>query len=93
MPIIIATIKVKSDKVDEAKKSLAEMCKKVLDSEPGTLAYVCHQRVDAPDTFVFYEKYKDQAAFQEHQKNLSTNGAALGALIAGPPAIALLEEL
>ena len=93
MPSIIATIKIKSDKVDEAKKVLAQMCRTVLDSEPGTLAYQAHQRTDQPDTFVFYEKYKDAAAVAEHQKNLPKNGAALGPLVAGPPEVIFLEEV
>ena len=93
MPSIIATIKIKADKIDEAKKVLAEMCRNVLDSEPGTLAYVAHQQADAPDTIVFYEKYKDAEAVAEHRKNLPKNSAAFGPLVAGRPEIVALEEI
>ena len=35
--------------------------------EPGTLAYVVHQEVDTPSVRVFYELYRDAAAFEAHE--------------------------
>ncbi|MCC5893434.1 putative quinol monooxygenase [Exiguobacterium sp.] len=34
--------------------------------EDGCLAYVLHESIDAPGTFVFYEKYRDEAALDHH---------------------------
>jgi quinol monooxygenase YgiN len=35
--------------------------------EPGTLLYVTHQVAGAPHFRVFYELYRDEAAFEEHE--------------------------
>jgi len=93
MPSVIATIQAKADKVEEMKKALAAMCKAVLESESGTLAYIAHQRQDDPTKFVFYEKYESDAAFAEHGKNLAKNGAGLAGLVAGPPEVLRLDEI
>jgi quinol monooxygenase YgiN len=34
--------------------------------EEGCLAYVLHEAIDAPGTFVFYEKYQDEEALDHH---------------------------
>ena len=93
MPSVIATIKVKQDKVEEAKTFLAKLARETQEKEAGTLAYVAHQRKDDPTVFVFYEKYADDAAFATHGENLKAHGAAFGALLAGAPEIVFLEEL
>ncbi|MFI6603760.1 putative quinol monooxygenase [Nonomuraea sp. NPDC050536] len=41
---------------------------RVRKSEPGTLIYACHHVVDTPDQRIFYELYRDRAAFEEHEK-------------------------
>lgn len=93
MPSVVATLKVKDDKIDEAKKFLSELSAETLKKEPGTLAYTVHQKKDDPTTFVFYEKYKDDAAFAEHGKNLAAHGPGFAAILAGRPEIVVLEEL
>jgi quinol monooxygenase YgiN len=93
MPSVIATIKVKQDKVDEARKFLADLARSVQQDEPGTLAYVAHQRKDDPTTFVFYEKYADDEAFATHGANLRKVGAQFATLLDGAPDIVLVEEL
>ena len=93
MPSVIATIKVKEDKVDEAKTFLGKLAKETLEKEKGTLAYVAHQRKDDPTVFVFYEKYEDDAAFLAHGENLKAHGAGFGAILAGAPEIVFLEEV
>jgi quinol monooxygenase YgiN len=35
--------------------------------DPGTLIYACHEVVGAPTQRIFYQLFRDQAAFQEHQ--------------------------
>ncbi len=93
MPSVIANLKVKDDKVDEAKEFFAKLAKETLEAEEGTLAYVAHQRKDDPTTFVFYEKYADDAAFARHGENLGKHGKAFGAVLAGAPEIIFLEEV
>ena len=70
MPSVIATIKVKEDKIEEAKSFLKELCADTLSNESGTLAYVAHQQKDSPTTFVFYEKYESDEAFAIHGNRL-----------------------
>lgn len=93
MPSVVATIKVKEDKIEEAKAFMKQLASDSLANEKGTLIYQPHQRRDEPTTFVFYEKYESDAAFAEHGKNLAAYGKQFGAVLAGPPEIVLLEEL
>jgi quinol monooxygenase YgiN len=37
--------------------------------EPGVKAFQIHQSLSAPEKFFFYEVFKDEAAFAEHQKS------------------------
>jgi quinol monooxygenase YgiN len=36
-------------------------------SEPGTLVYACHRVDQAPQQRIFYELYRDRAAFDAHE--------------------------
>ncbi|HEU5155461.1 MAG TPA: antibiotic biosynthesis monooxygenase [Streptosporangiaceae bacterium] len=36
--------------------------------EPGTLIYACHEVVGAPTQRIFYQLFRDRAAFEEHQR-------------------------
>lgn len=40
----------------------------ILDREPGTIIYACHEVPDAPRERVFYEMYRDRAAFEAHEE-------------------------
>ena len=55
MPSVIATIRVKEDKVEEAKTFLKNLAAETLANESGTLAYIPHQHKEDPTTFTFYE--------------------------------------
>ncbi len=92
MPSVVATLKVKDDKIEEAKSFLTQLASDTLAKEPGTLESTVHQRKDDPTTFVFYEKYESDAAFAEHGKNLQAAGAGFAAILAGRPDIVMLEE-
>ncbi len=93
MPSVVATIKVKEDKIEEAKQFLKELSADTLANESGTLAYVFHQQQDDPTTFVAYEKYDSEEAFKTHSKNLASKGAGFAGILAGRPSIVLLEEI
>ena len=93
MPSVVATIQVKEDKIEEAKTFLEKLCAETLANEPGTLAYIAHQRKDSPTTFVFYEKYESDAAFATHGENLKAKGKGFAAILAGPPEIVILDEV
>jgi len=93
MPSVVATLKVKEDKIEEAKTFLKQLSADALAKEPGTLIYTVHQRKDDPTTFVFYEKYASDAAFAEHGENLKSAGAGFAGILAGAPEIVILEEV
>lgn len=93
MPSVIATIRVKKDKVEEARRFLTGLAARVRANEPGTQAYVFHQRKDDPSVFIAYEKYADDAAFKTHGKNLAAEGAGFAALLDGRPEIVLVDEI
>lgn len=93
MPSVVATLKIKEDKIEEAKSFLTQLAKDTLANEAGTLAYTVHQRRDEPATFVFYEKYESDAALAEHSQNLKAAGAGFAAILAGAPEIVFLEEV
>lgn len=40
---------------------------KIRDEEPGTLLYVVNTVVDSPLSRVFYEVYRDESAFNDHE--------------------------
>lgn len=47
---------------------VAETVEQIRAHEPGTLIYDCHQVADEPDQRIFYELYRDRAAFDEHER-------------------------
>ena len=40
----------------------------IREREPGTLVYACHLVNDAPHERIFYELYRDRAAFDSHEE-------------------------
>jgi quinol monooxygenase YgiN len=93
MPSIVATVKVKEDRLAQAKGFLKQLAADTLAKEPGTLAYTVHQRKDQPTTFVIYEKYESDAALAQHSQNLRAVGKDFAAILAGAPEIVMLEEM
>jgi quinol monooxygenase YgiN len=93
MPSIVATVKVKEDKLEEAKAFLKELVAEVRANEPGTLAYVLHQRRDDPLTVVVYEKYEDDEALTVHSQNLGAKAADFMAVLDGAPDVVVLDEI
>lgn len=93
MPSVVATIKVKPEVLDEAKTFLTGLAEKTLANEAGTLVYTVHQKKGEPTTFVFYEKYQDEAAFAVHGENLKAVGKDFAKILAGAPDIVMLDEV
>ncbi|MCP4037481.1 MAG: antibiotic biosynthesis monooxygenase [bacterium] len=93
MPTVVANLKVKEDKIEEAKVALKQLSEETLAAEEGTLVYAVHQRQDDPTIFVFYEKYADDEAFKIHGKNLASKGALFAGILAGAPEIIMLEDV
>lgn len=60
--------------------------------EPGTLVYATHRSHDEPLSRVFYEAYRDDDAFQAHERapHVIDFHARKAGLLAGPPVVEVL---
>src|SRR6266568_1540988 len=60
--------------------------------EPGTLVYAVHQVDGEPNTRIFYELYRDRAAFDEHERQEHTRHflAERERYLSGPPQVDFL---
>lgn len=95
MPItVVAKLKAKAGSEKEVEEALKAMIPKVR-QEQGTLSYILHRSTQDPTVFVFYEVYRDQAAFDAHGKtpHMAELFGKLRGLLEGPPALDKLTEL
>lgn len=90
---VLAELKVREGKIDAAKAAFRELMKTVKATEPGTLVYTFHQRKDDPRTFVVYERYQDESAFQTHMANLGQHAGVFAGVLEGAPSATFLDEL
>ena len=90
---LIATVRVKEGKMEEAIEVLKKIVPKIKESEPGTLKYISHTIKEDPNAIVFYEKYADADAMKAHTKNLGKNMAEFGPLLEPGMDIKNLEEI
>ena len=65
---VVAKIRAAKGKGDALAALLAEQAAVVRKAEPGCLVYRPHRSSKDPDLFIFYEQYKDDAAFDVHRK-------------------------
>jgi len=71
MITLIATLKIKEGKVEEAVNVLKEVVPKIKASEPGCLEYIPHTVRGDENTIIIYEKYSDKDALKLHSANLT----------------------
>jgi quinol monooxygenase YgiN len=94
MLAVIATIKVKSGMEKEFEAVAKELVAKVNANEPGCKLYtLC--RSETPQTYVFMERYVDQAAVEAHRGTdyFKELGRRMGQFMAGRPEIQRLTEV
>src|SRR5215813_9934517 len=65
---VVAKIRAAKGKGDALAALLKEQVAAVRKAEPGCLVYRPHRSTKDPDLFIFYEQYKDDAAFDAHRK-------------------------
>jgi quinol monooxygenase YgiN len=65
---VVAKIRAAKGKGDALAALLAEQAGVVRKAEAGCLAYRPHRSTKDPDLFIFYEQYRDDAAFDVHRK-------------------------
>ena len=91
---VIATLKVKDGQQAAFEETAKRLVAAVRANEPGCLTYALH-RTDEPTTYVFLERYKDQAAIEAHRKmdHFRQIGRELGAVMDGPPQVQRMPEV
>jgi len=90
---IVATLKIQEGKAAEFEAMANQLVEKVIANEEGVIYYDLYKQDDT--TYIFLERYKDQAAFDLHRKTdyYKSIGAQLGAVLAGAPDIKVLESV
>ena len=68
METVIARLKIKDGKEDEALKKLETMAGAVEQNEPNALAYAVHRMKDDPSQIVFFELYEDGETLRSHNR-------------------------
>ena len=91
---IIATIKAKAGQEAQFQACALELAAAVRANEPGCLLYTL-SKGDGPSTFVFMERYADEAALVAHRstEHFKRLGSAMGAFMDGPPAVQRMVEV
>lgn len=64
---VVAKVRAPKGKGDQLAALLKEQAAAVRKAEPGCLVYRPHRSAKDPDLFVFYEQFRDQAAFDAHR--------------------------
>jgi len=90
---VIATLKVEEGKGADFETTANQLVKKVNANEEGALHYDLYKQDDS--TYVFLERYKDEAALDIHRKTeyYKSIGAQLGAFLTGAPDIKVLQSV
>ncbi len=94
MLAIVATVKVKPGMEQEFEAEAKELVAKVNAGEPGCKLYtLC--RSETPGTYVFMERYVDQAAVEAHRATAHYKevGRKIGKFVEGPVEVQRLTEL
>jgi quinol monooxygenase YgiN len=91
---IVATLKVKPGMEKDFEAVAKELVAKVNASEPGCTLYALHHG-EAAYTYVFMERYVDQAAVDAHRatEHFKVLGRKMGEFMDGRPEVARLREV
>ena len=91
---IVATIKVKPGMEKEFEAVAKELVAKVNANEPGCMLYAIHH-AETPQTYVFMERYADQAAVDAHRgtEHFKVLGRKMAEFMEGRPDVLRLREV
>ena len=89
---IIATLKIKKGKFDEAVRILKNFSEWVKSNERETIHYLTH-KLKGQDVLIVYEQYRDEAAFNVHCKHLMERAKDLLTLVEGNIEVQNLEDI
>ncbi|KAJ9108790.1 hypothetical protein QFC21_000110 [Naganishia friedmannii] len=92
---VILHVKVvaKPEHTEEVKKQLLALKDVADNKEEGTLTYRVNQAVDDKNTFILFEEYKDEAAFEAHKAGdgFQALSAKMGEWLAEPLLMRFLQ--
>ena len=90
----VATIKIKEGKGTEFEKIATELVNKVNENEKACLLYQVYHG-EAPNTYVFMERYVNQAAVDAHRSTeyFKTLGRAMAEFMDGKPTVQRLKKV
>ena len=91
---VVATLKIKPGKEAEFEAVAKELVAKVNANEPGCKLYALHTS-DTPGTYIFMERYVDQAAVEAHRGSdyFKTLGRKMGEYMDGRADVLRLKEV
>ena len=91
---VVATIKVKPGMEQQFEAVAKELVAKVNANEPGCRLYALH-RAEAPQPYVFMERYTDQAAVEAHRATdyFKALGRKMGEFMDGRAEVLRLTEI
>jgi quinol monooxygenase YgiN len=91
---VVATLKVKAGMETQFEAVAKELVAKVNANEPGCKLYALPTG-DTPGTYVFMERYVDQAAMEAHRatEHFKTLGRKMGEFMDGRPEVVRLKEV
>jgi quinol monooxygenase YgiN len=91
---IVATLKVKAGQQAAFEAIARKLVAAVNANEAGCMLYTLNKSED-PQTYVFMERYRDEAAVQAHRatEHYRNYGKEMGAHLDGAPAILRMKEV
>ena len=91
---IVATIKTKPGQGAAFEQVATALAREVNAHEPGCLLYFLY-RADDPDTYVFMERYEDEAAVEAHRAapHFKDLGRKMGEFMDGRPQVVRLRAV
>lgn len=91
---IVATLTAKEGAEKDFEAVATELAAQVNQNEEGCLFYALH-RAETPRTYVFIERYKDEAAIDAHRKSehFRTLGRKMGEFMDGRPVVQRLTQV
>lgn len=92
---LVVTMAITAERDDEFLELAAQTIKQVHENEPGTMLYAMHRHPTEPHTYVWLERYRDEAAFAAHSAAPYITAAVsrLSDLVAAPPQGLRLEQV
>ena len=91
---VVATITVKDGQGANFEAAAKPLIAAVRANEPGCKLYALH-RGEQPNTYVFLERYVDEAAMVAHREapHFKELGAKMGPFMAGRPVVQRMQEI